>query len=75
VTGGSTPAAGACRRCLSPAGLARGAREVLATELHEAAHGLAAARGIRDTSRQSRYHNARYRRLGACPVDLDDRLV
>jgi len=44
-------------------GLARGAREVLATELHEAAHGLAAARGIQDTSRQGRYHNARYRRL------------
>jgi len=44
-------------------GLARGAREVLDTELHEAAHGLAAARDIRDTSRQGRYHNARYRGL------------
>src|SRR5207245_11597705 len=44
-------------------GLARGAREALDTELHETAHGLAAARGVRDTSRQGRYHNARYRGL------------
>ena len=44
-------------------GLARGAREVLATLLHEATHGLAAARGIKDTSRQGRYHNTRYRQL------------
>jgi hypothetical protein len=36
---------------------------VLDTELHEAAHGLAAARGIQDTSRQGRYRNARYRGL------------
>lgn len=28
--------------------------------LHEAAHGLAAARGIRDTSRAGRYHNRRF---------------
>ncbi len=28
--------------------------------LHEAAHGLNAARGIKDTSRGGRYHNARY---------------
>ena len=31
-------------------GLAHGAREVLDTELHEPAHGLAAAPGIRDAS-------------------------
>jgi hypothetical protein len=41
-------------------GLAAGAVEVLGTLLHEAAHGLAAARGIQDTSRQGRYHNRRY---------------
>jgi hypothetical protein len=41
-------------------GLARGAREVLATLLHEAAHGLAQARGVQDTSRGGRYHNRRY---------------
>lgn len=44
-------------------GLSAGPRDVLGTLLHEAAHGLADARGIRDTSRQGRYHNARYRDL------------
>lgn len=44
-------------------GLARGARGLLGTLLHEAAHGLAAARGIRDTSRQGRFHNTRFRAL------------
>ncbi len=44
-------------------GLAAGAVEVLGTLLHEAAHGLAAARGIQDTSRQGRYHNRRYATL------------
>jgi hypothetical protein len=29
--------------------------------LHEAAHGLSAARGVKDTSRGGRYHNARFR--------------
>lgn len=36
---------------------------VLGTLLHEAAHALARARGERDTSRQGRYHNSRYRRI------------
>jgi hypothetical protein len=31
---------------------------VLGTLLHEAAHGLAQARSIQDTSRQGRYHTA-----------------
>jgi hypothetical protein len=31
--------------------------------LHEAAHGLAQARGVQDTSRQGRYHNRRYATL------------
>lgn len=44
-------------------GLARGAEPVLATLLHEAAHGLAHVRGIQDTSRQGRYHNRRYKAL------------
>src|SRR5215218_3534902 len=43
-------------------GLQRGPVDVLGTLLHEAAHGLAQARGIQDTSRQGRYHN----RLGGC---------
>src|SRR6266542_4043035 len=38
-------------------------RVVLATMLHEAGHGLAAARNLKDTSRQGRYHNAKYKAL------------
>ena len=34
--------------------------EVFEVLLHEAAHGLNAARGIKDTSREGRYHNARF---------------
>jgi curved DNA-binding protein CbpA len=45
---------------ISGEGLRRSAREVLGTLLHEAAHALAAARGIQDTSRQGRYHNTRF---------------
>ena len=44
-------------------GLARGPVDVLGTLLHEAAHALAHVRGIRDTSRQGRWHNARYATL------------
>ncbi len=44
-------------------GLARGPVEVLGTLLHEAAHGLAHARRIRDVSRGGRYHNRRYATL------------
>lgn len=44
-------------------GLKAGAAELLVTLLHEAAHGLAHTRGIKDTSRQGRYHNDRYRTL------------
>ncbi len=44
-------------------GLERGAKELLGTLLHEAAHGLGSARGMQDTSRQGRYHNERYRAL------------
>jgi hypothetical protein len=36
---------------------------VLVTMLHEAAHGIAHTRQIKDTSRQGRYHNDRYRNL------------
>jgi hypothetical protein len=44
-------------------GLQRGPIDVLGTLLHEAAHGLAQARSIADTSRQGRYHNCRYATL------------
>jgi hypothetical protein len=40
--------------------ISEGARPVMATLLHEAAHGLAHARGIKDTSRQGRWHNKRF---------------
>lgn len=55
-------------------GLRGGARSVLATLLHEAAHGVAATRGIKDTSRQGRYHNRRFAVLGAelgITIELD----
>jgi len=44
-------------------GLARGAADVFTTQLHEAAHALALARRIQDTSRDGRYHNERYQTL------------
>jgi hypothetical protein len=44
-------------------GLQRSPVDVLGTLLHEAAHGLAQARSVRDTSRQGRYHNHRYAQL------------
>ncbi|GAA1840913.1 hypothetical protein GCM10009836_20310 [Pseudonocardia ailaonensis] len=44
-------------------GLARGPADVLATLLHEAAHALAHVRGIKDTSRQGRWHNAKFKAL------------
>jgi hypothetical protein len=57
-------AAGLAELFVGGEGLSRGAESVLATLLHEAAHGLADVRGIKDTSRQGRYHNARYKALG-----------
>ena len=36
---------------------------MFATLLHEAAHALADARDVQDTSRQGRYHNLRFRAL------------
>lgn len=41
-------------------GFSRGPEDVLATLLHEAAHGVAHTRGIQDTSRGGRYHNRRF---------------
>ena len=60
---------------VSGEGLQRGPIDVLGTLLHEAAHGLAYARKISDTSRQGRYHNRRYaalaRELGLDVAHLD----
>jgi curved DNA-binding protein CbpA len=61
---------------ISGEGLRRSSREVLGTLLHEAAHALAHARDIKDTSRQGRYHNKHFKthaeELGLT-VEHDDR--
>lgn len=46
-------------------GLNRPVTDVLATLLHEAAHALAHVRGIKDTSRQGRWHNKKFAALAA----------
>jgi hypothetical protein len=46
---------------ISGEGLRRSPDDVLGTLLHEAAHALAHARGIKDTSRQGRYHNKHFK--------------
>lgn len=43
--------------------LRQGAEGVLETLLHEAAHALAAQRDIKDTSRQNRFHNKKFKAL------------
>jgi curved DNA-binding protein CbpA len=62
---------------ISGEGLRRAPAEVLATLLHEAAHALAHERGIKDTSRQGRYHNKQFKthaeELGL-HVEHDDRI-
>ena len=58
-------------------GLARGPEKVLATLLHEAAHALAHVRGIKDTSRQGRWHNAKFKTLAeelGIEVSKDERI-
>lgn len=44
-------------------GLERGAVSTLGTLLHEAAHGAALVRGVKDTSRQGRYHNKAFKAI------------
>jgi hypothetical protein len=44
-------------------GLERPPLEVVGTLLHEAAHAVADVRQLRDTSRDGRYHNRRYRQV------------
>lgn len=44
-------------------GLARGGADVMGTLLHEAAHAAAQARGVKDTSRQGRYHNQKFKTI------------
>ena len=45
-------------------GLSRSATAVFTTLLHEAAHAVAAAKGVKDTSQSGRYHNAKYAQIG-----------
>lgn len=53
--------------------MADGAEGVLCTMLHEASHGLAHVRDVKDTSRQGRYHNRRFAAIadevGLCPPE------
>lgn len=44
-------------------GLNRGAKSLMGTLLHEAAHAWAEANKIQDTSRQGRYHNNKFRMI------------
>jgi hypothetical protein len=47
---------------LASEALAKGATQVLQTTIHEAAHTLSKTRGIKDTSRQGRWHNAVFKK-------------
>lgn len=47
---------------ISAEGLKRPPREVLATVVHEGAHGLCFARGIKDNSDSGRYHNEEFKK-------------
>jgi hypothetical protein len=49
---------------------AEGATHTLTTILHEAVHALASVRGVKDTSRQGKYHNRRFVGLAA-ELDLE----
>jgi hypothetical protein len=55
---------------ISGEGLKRPVEEVFTTLLHEAAHALANVRGIKDTSRQGRWHNQKFAAL-ASELGLD----
>jgi len=50
---------------LSGESLERGAVATLGTILHESAHALAAGRGLKDTSREGRYHNKVFKAVAA----------
>jgi len=47
---------------LASEALAKGATQVLQTTIHEAAHTLNRVRGVKDTTRQHRYHNGQFRK-------------
>lgn len=47
---------------LASEALAKGANQVLQTTIHEAVHTLNRVRGVKDTTRQNRYHNGQFRK-------------
>lgn len=55
---------------ISGEGLTRTPAEVMSTLLHEAAHGIADTRRIKDTSRQGRWHNQKFAAI-AHEIGLD----
>jgi hypothetical protein len=62
---------------VSGEGLNRAPAQVLTTLLHEAAHALAEARGVKDTSRQGRWHNQHFAKHAAelgLTTSKDDKL-
>lgn len=48
---------------LNPVSFSLGAEQVLTTLIHECGHALAHATGIKDTSRQGRFHNTKFREI------------
>lgn len=48
---------------ISAESLARGPEATLGTLIHELAHAVAAATGVRDTSNNNRYHNKRFKEI------------
>ena len=48
---------------MSSESLARGGKDTLVTLIHEAMHAQAHATGVKDTSRQGRFHNDKFRTL------------
>ena len=78
-TGGRLPELFVAGELLAGLGGQSGGRTVLETLLHEAAHGLAHTRGIKDCSRQNRYHNTRFaalaRELGLTPPEAPHRTL
>ena len=66
----SEAAASLSEMLITPDGLAGSAADVMGILVHEAAHAIACQRGIKDTSRQGRYHNSRFKAI-AEEVGLD----
>lgn len=61
---------------ISGESLAKGAEDVLDTLIHECAHALAHTREIKDTSRQGRFHNKRFKAVAEeMGLDVDSHPV